>query len=147
MSNCFTNFPYAQTSQGIRFVASFALFFNLLLFCVFTFVSLVRFVIWPQQVSKTINHPTHSLYFSTVPMAATTLINVTVNLVHNGYKYGDKSFVYGLWSVWWINVAATLWIAFGLIHTLYVSPLYHSTGWSADRLPSVQPYTPTHSSS
>jgi tellurite resistance protein TehA-like permease len=102
----------------VRFVAAFLLFFNILLFCVFTFVSLIRLGIWPKQVSKTINHPTHSLYFSTVPMAATTIINVTTNLVYNGFHYGDKAFVYGIWAVWWVNVAATLWCSFGLIHTL-----------------------------
>lgn len=80
-------------------------------------------------------------------MAATTLINVTINLVHNGYKYGDKSFVYGLWSVWWINVAATLWIAFGLIHTLYVAftrgvPIIELT-----RLLIARPCTIIHSNS
>ncbi|KAI0035848.1 voltage-dependent anion channel [Vararia minispora EC-137] len=118
VSNCFTNLPFGQMTSGVRFVAVFALFFNILLFSVFTFVSLVRFVIWPKQVSKTINHPTHSLYFSTVPMAATTIINVTLNLVYNGFHYGNKAFVYGVWAFWWVNVAVTLWTSFGLIHTL-----------------------------
>ncbi|KAI0320789.1 voltage-dependent anion channel-domain-containing protein [Amylostereum chailletii] len=118
LSNVFTNFPYGRETSGVRFVAALFLFFNLLLFAVFTLISLLRLAVYPKQVSRTLNSPVHAVYFSTVPMAATTLINVTLNLVYNGYRYGGASFVYGIWVVWWINVAATLFCSYGLVHTM-----------------------------
>ena len=79
-------------------------------------------------------------------MAATTLINVTINLVHNGYHYGDKAFIYGIWAVWWVNVAATLWISFGLIHTLCVQCRTDAFSIETDGL-SVRRCTTTRSTS
>lgn len=53
-------------------------------------------------------------------MAATTLINVSVDTIYQDYGFGGKKFLYTIWGLWWTqNVIACLCV-WGMMHIMYV---------------------------
>ncbi|KNZ80513.1 Sulfite efflux pump SSU1 [Termitomyces sp. J132] len=61
-----------------------------------------------------LRHPTQSLYASCFPMAITTLINVSVDLIN----VRDPRFLYFLWAIWWIDVFISVLCCWGLVHIM-----------------------------
>jgi tellurite resistance protein TehA-like permease len=51
---------------------------NVALFALFTVVTVMRYVLWPEIWMKMIRHPTQSLFIGTFPMGLATIINMVV---------------------------------------------------------------------
>lgn len=51
-----------------------------------------------------------------MPMGATTLLNVAVNLVNEDYGIGGRPFLYTVWALWWVDVAISVVCCWGMVH-------------------------------
>lgn len=95
-------------------------FLNLTLFVVFVAITISRYILFPEILPLVIRHPVQSLYIGCFPMAATTLINVSVYTIYQGYGFGGRKFLYAIWGLWWVqNVMACLCV-WGMVHIMYV---------------------------
>ncbi|KAG7450955.1 uncharacterized protein BT62DRAFT_977914 [Guyanagaster necrorhizus] len=96
-------------------------FLNLSLFIVFAFVSLVRYIMFPEIWGIMVRHPVQSLYTGTFPMGSITILTIAVSLIHGDYNFGGKPFMYVLWSFWWIDVLCSFLCCFGILHYMKTS--------------------------
>ena len=62
-----------------------------------------------------IRHPVQSLYLSTFPMGAATLINVGTTVLHDQYHLGGRGFLFTLWGLWFLDVAISSLCCWGLV--------------------------------
>jgi len=70
------NLPYNGAWLYWLSVAIFAL--NVILFILFTIISAVRYVLWPEIWTAMVRHPAQSLFLGTFPMGLATIINMIV---------------------------------------------------------------------
>lgn len=91
---------------------------NLTLFCVFCVITAIRHLMFPDIWGLLIQHPSESLFTGTLPMGATTLLNVSVALISDKYRLGGKGFLYAMWGLWWIDVALSVLCAWGMVHIM-----------------------------
>ena len=91
---------------------------NFVLFILFFAVSVTRYARYPDLWSLMIRHPVQSLYISTFPMGAITLITFGITVIQGYYGFGGRSFLFTLWVLWWIDVAISALCCWGLIHVM-----------------------------
>ncbi|KAJ3570955.1 hypothetical protein NP233_g4067 [Leucocoprinus birnbaumii] len=103
----FFAFPYGQGSQPMAILSLIFYFLNICLFVLFHVSTLARFVLEPEAFIRQLKHPSYSLFFSCYPMGATTILNVSINVIYAYYGIGGRSFVYLIWALWWINIAVS----------------------------------------
>ncbi|KXN90619.1 Sulfite efflux pump SSU1, partial [Leucoagaricus sp. SymC.cos] len=118
ISILFFAFPYGQ---GTRLMAILSLAFNFLniaLFILFNACTIARFTVDPGSLRDLLKHPNYSLFFGCYPMGATTILNVSVNVVYQYYGFGGKRFVYFLWALWWINITISALCFWGGTHLM-----------------------------
>ncbi|KAF8997918.1 voltage-dependent anion channel [Cyathus striatus] len=112
------NFPYGKDTK-VTFVLSLAFFLlNLALFIIFTVLNAVRYFRDHDAWLRLLADPVFSMYTGCFPMAATTLINVAVDVVYRHYGLGGTGFLYFIWIVWWIDVAISVLCCWGVIHLM-----------------------------
>lgn len=121
MSTLFINFPYANPSVTMRTFSVIIFFFNFFLFCLFVVMSILRYTLFPNIWGQLIKNPVNSMYLTTFPMGAGTLITVGVNLIYKQYGFGGTRFLYTLWGLWWVDVAVSALCCWGLIHVMYAA--------------------------
>jgi len=110
------------------------MFLNLVLFLLFSVITIARYCLFPNVWRFMIHHPVQSLYIGTFPMGkyiaclsararnnysftgATTILNIAVGVIHDHYGFGGKPFLYFIWACWWANVAISLLCCFGMLH-------------------------------
>lgn len=87
--------------NGLHALALIFFGINLLLFVVFMVISIIRCIIWPPLLLRTLLNPVSCMFFGSLSMGFTTLINMcVVGFVSDGRHY---SFAIFLWVLWWIN--------------------------------------------
>jgi len=102
-------------------IFTLAIFFlNLFLFILFSILVLVKYICYPDRWSALIRKPVTSLYTGCFPMAATTLINVGVQVVNTECNVGGKNFLYFLWAMWWVVVVVSFICCWAGVHAMYV---------------------------
>ncbi|THV05062.1 hypothetical protein K435DRAFT_713587 [Dendrothele bispora CBS 962.96] len=115
ISILFHAFPYGH-SEGMQIASLVFMFLNLILFLVFSVVTLARYLLFPRVWQFMARHPVQSLYVGTFPMGATTILNIAVGVIHDHYGFGGKQILYLIWACWWANVAISLTCCFGMLH-------------------------------
>lgn len=73
---------------------------NAFIFTFFTFITMLRYLIWPHKFWEMLNDPVHSLFIGTFPMGLATLINLTAFMV---IPATGTKFITALWIVWWFD--------------------------------------------
>lgn len=94
-------------------------FLNIGLFVLFNASTVARFVIYPKSLMPLLRHPNLSLFFACYPMGATTILNVSINVVYQYYGFGGKRFVIFIWVMWWINIAISALCFWGGTHLMF----------------------------
>ncbi|RXW21300.1 hypothetical protein EST38_g4558 [Candolleomyces aberdarensis] len=121
VSNLLHIFPYGKGSRGLM-IASLAFFFlNLILFCIFFFLALAKYVMHPDRWKAVIYSPVTSPYLGTFPMGLTTLINVAVEVINIHFEFGGKGFLYFIWAVWWLDVIMSALCCWVGVHAMMVN--------------------------
>ncbi|KAK7472540.1 Plasma membrane sulfite pump involved in sulfite metabolism [Stygiomarasmius scandens] len=120
ISILFHVFPYGH-SEGMQITSLAIMFLNLVLFLLFSVITIARYCLFPNVWRFMIHHPVQSLYIGTFPMGATTILNIAVGVIHEHYGFGGKPFLYFIWACWWANVAISLLCCFGMLHFMKTS--------------------------
>ncbi|KAH8809938.1 malate permease [Hyaloscypha sp. PMI_1271] len=97
------NLPYNGDWLYWISVVIFAL--NVALFILFTFISIVRYTVYPEIWLAMIRHPAQSLFVGTFPMGLATITNMIVFVCVPAWGY---RFVQLAWGLWWIDVIISL---------------------------------------
>jgi tellurite resistance protein TehA-like permease len=71
-------FPYGKGSPAVKVVTLTIFFLNIILFVLFTGVTIARYIMFPGIWLKMIRHPAQSLFMGSLPMGAMTLINMAL---------------------------------------------------------------------
>jgi len=87
--------------NGLHALALIFFGINILLFAVFMIISVLRCIIWPPLLLRTLLDPVSSMFLGALSMGFTTLINMCVlGFISDGRHHSFAIFV---WVLWWIN--------------------------------------------
>ncbi|KEQ79491.1 sulfite efflux pump SSU1 [Aureobasidium pullulans EXF-150] len=96
---------------------------NVSIFISALFISILRYVLWPELWPAMINHPTHSLFLGCFPMGLATIVNMIVLVCVPAWGRWAATMA---WALWWIDAALAVTIccsvAFLMISVHDVSP-------------------------
>ena len=73
---------------------------NLVLFLLFSFITVLRYTLYPQLFPAVLRHPHQSLFLATFPVGLATLINMAVIVCVPAWGQGMAIFA---WVLWWID--------------------------------------------
>ncbi|KAK0203343.1 voltage-dependent anion channel [Desarmillaria ectypa] len=121
LSILFHDFPYGTGSWGMRFATLTFFFLNFCLYILFTVLSVVRFIMFPEIWGILCRHPVERLFICAFPTGAITLLAIAVSLIHEDYSFGDKPFLYVIWAFWWLDVAGSILCFFGTLHGMMIA--------------------------
>jgi tellurite resistance protein TehA-like permease len=87
--------------RAVHYIACCIFALNVFLFCLFLFLTVVRYTMWPEKFMQMINHPVQSLFTGTFPMGLATIVNL---MVYIGVPiWGDLARDVA-WALWWTDV-------------------------------------------
>ena len=118
VSTIISLFPYGANTSTSRALSTTVFFLNFSLFIIFVSVSISRYTRHPDIWRIMIRHPVQSLYVSTFPMGAATLIGVGTTVLYDEYGFGGRGFLFTLWGLWWIDVAVSSLCCWGLVYVM-----------------------------
>ncbi|TKA83365.1 hypothetical protein B0A55_01039 [Friedmanniomyces simplex] len=98
VSTLLHNLPYSARWLSYLSYVVFAL--NVVLFVLFTFISLLRYTLYPKLWTAMIRHPAQSLFLGTFPMGLATIINMLVYACVPAW--GGNTWKLA-WGLWWID--------------------------------------------
>ena len=110
--------PYNGNWLQIISIMFFVL--NLVLFVLFTFISFLRYICYPELILGVLGHPHQSLFIATFPVGLATLVNMTVLVCVPAWGHGMATFA---WVLWWIDGVLALITCFHLTWVMSVSSL------------------------
>lgn len=84
---------------------------NVALFVVFTFISCLRYILYPALIPAVLRHPHQSLFLATFPIGLATLLNMIVLVCVPAWGHGTATFA---WTLWWIDSVLALTACFHL---------------------------------
>lgn len=108
------NLPYKLPGQRYVVVCIFVL--NLVLFCLFCTISVMRYVLWPQKFMEMINHPVQSLSIGLFSMGYSTLVSLTVYVCMPAW---GQSAVILAWVMWWVDIVLSVATCFYVLFVMY----------------------------
>lgn len=97
--------------KGEETIGTVLYFCNIILFLLFTVVSIMRYIMFPWAFWRLLRHPVQSLFLGTIPMALATIGNATVIIVVP--RYGNWA-VQLSWSIWWLDLLLSCSSVIGL---------------------------------
>ena len=101
------NLPY--NGDWLHYLSVIFFVLNIILFTLFTLISVLRYSLYPEIWHAMIRHPTQSLFLGTFPMSFATIINMFVFLYVPAWGPGA---VIAAWAMWWIDVVVAVTICF-----------------------------------
>lgn len=99
--------PYNGHWLGI--VSDIFFVLNLALFLTFTFISCLRYTMYPELFGAVLRHPHQSLFVATFPVGIATIINMTVLVCVPAWGKGMATLA---WVLWWIDSVMALGTCF-----------------------------------
>lgn len=110
--------PY--NGHWLQIISTIFFVLNLVLFVLFTFISLLRYIWYQELILVVLGHPHQSLFLATFPVGLATLINMTVLVCVPVWGHGMAIFA---WVLWWIDAVLALTTCFHLTWVMSVSSL------------------------
>ena len=98
-------------AHWLNIVADIFFVLNIALFLLFTFISSLRYILYPQLIPSVLRHPHQSLFLATFPVGLATLINMIVLVCVPAWGQGMAIFA---WVLWWIDSVLALTACFHL---------------------------------
>ena len=120
ISSLFFVFPFGMGAQPMIVLSLIFFFLNLFLYCSFFIILGLKYICYPDRWSSLIRNPTASMYAGCFPMGGATLINVAVTVINEQLNYGGKSFLYIIWTMWWLDVFISFACCWVGVHAMYV---------------------------
>ncbi|KAG1450312.1 hypothetical protein G6F56_008386 [Rhizopus delemar] len=82
--------------KGLSTISFVVFMINVVVYCIFTVITILRYILFPSIFKLMIAHPSQSLFIGTIPMGLTTITNYTALTLIDKYSWG-------------MNLAFTLW--------------------------------------
>ena len=101
--------PY--NGHWLQIISEIFFALNLVLFLLFTFISCLRYTLYPSIFGAVLRHPHQSLFLATFPVGLATLINMTVLVCVPAWGEGMAVLA---WVLWWIDGVLALGTCFHL---------------------------------
>ena len=101
------NLPY--NGHWIYWLSVVFFVLNVFLFSLFTVMSVLRYVLYPEIFGVMIRHRMQSLFLGTMPMGLATIVNMVVFVCVPAW--GPRAVTLA-WALWWIDVVLAVVIAF-----------------------------------
>lgn len=95
--------PYNGDWLQVMSVIFFVL--NLVLFVLFSFITTMRYLLYPELLSVALKHPHQSLFLATFPVGLATLTNMIVLVCAPVWGHGFATLA---WTLWWIDSVLAL---------------------------------------
>ena len=89
---------------GEEIIGTVLYFANILMFFMFSVISIVRLILYPWVFVLCLEHPQQSLFLGTVPMGLATIVNATVLIAVPKYDWAVNL----SWALWWADVFLTV---------------------------------------
>lgn len=90
---------------------------NVVLFLLFSFITVLRYVLYPQLIPIVLRHPHQSLFLATFPVGLATIINMIVLVCVPAWGHGMAIFA---WVLWWIDSVLAMTTCFHLTWVMSV---------------------------
>lgn len=88
---------------------------DLVLFVIFSIISALRYILYPEIWLAMLNHPTESLFLGTCPMSLGILVEMIVNVCVPAWGPWAVTLA---WTLWWIEIVASVAVCFWLPFTI-----------------------------
>ncbi|PVH97866.1 putative MFS transporter [Periconia macrospinosa] len=105
-------------ARWLNIISDILFVFNAGLFLLFTLISVLRYILYPQLIVSVLHHPHQSLFLATFPIGLATLINLIVLICTPSWGQGLAIFA---WVLWWIDSVMALIACF---HLTWMTALY-----------------------
>ena len=103
------NLPY--NARWLSWISVVFFVLNVILFVIFTLLSIVRYTMYPEIWKAMIRHPTQSLFLGTFPMGFATIVNMFVFVCVPAWGSWAVTMA---WTMWWVDVAFSVATCFYL---------------------------------
>ena len=90
---------------------------DLVLFTLFSLISALRYICYPEIWRAMIQHPTESLFLGTYPMGLGILIEMLINVCVPAWGPWALTLT---WTLWWIEVVLSVAVCFYMPFITYV---------------------------
>ncbi|KAK4546954.1 hypothetical protein LTR36_001686 [Oleoguttula mirabilis] len=97
------NLPY--NGRWLLYISYVLFALNVVLFVLFTFISILRYTCYPGIWKAMLRHPTQSLFIGTFPMGLATIVNMIVFVCVPAW--GGNTWKLA-WALWWIDAAIAM---------------------------------------
>lgn len=91
---------------------------DIILYTLFTSISALRYICYPEIWQAMIRHPTESLFLGTFPMGLGIIVEMIINVCVPAWGSWAVTLA---WTLWWIEVVISITICVYLPFTMYVS--------------------------
>lgn len=122
------NLPY--NGRWLYWISVVIFCLNILLFVLFTIISLMRYIMFPGLFMFMVRHPVQSLFLGTIPMGLATIINMVVFVCVPAW--GHPAIILA-WVLWWIDVtlavATCFWLPFVIMYLQDSPPSKMTATW------------------
>src|ERR1700761_8300417 len=109
------NLPY--NGDWLYWLSVLVFCLNVGLFCIFLFILILRYTMFPGLFMAMIRHPVQSLFCGTFPMGLATIVNMVVFVC---VEHWGPWAVTLAWTLWWIDVVIAvctcMWLPFVIMH-------------------------------
>lgn len=99
-------------------VVLFAL--NVALFGIFTLITTLRYVLYPEIFSVMVVHPSQSLFLGTIPMGFATIVNMFCFVCVPAWGTWASYFA---WAMWIVDAVMSVMTCFGVTFIMQVPPV------------------------
>jgi tellurite resistance protein TehA-like permease len=116
--------PY--NGDWLQIISVIFFILNLCLFIIFSVISLLRYVMYPELFPAVLRHPHQSLFIGTFPVSLATIIDMIVLVCVPVWGHGMAILA---WVLWWIDGVIALSICFYMTWVMLVllPPLAYAT--------------------
>jgi C4-dicarboxylate transporter/malic acid transport protein len=111
------NFPFQF--NGLPTIALVIYIINVVIFCLFTLMTLARYILFPSIFQLMLKHSAQSLFIGTIPMGLTTITNFTILVISKKFAWG-MNLAFGLW------IAELVLTVFSCIFVPYYIIVHHN---------------------
>ena len=113
--------PY--NGEWLHIISIIFFVLNLALFVLFSVLSCLRYILYPQLWSKVIHHPHQSLFLGTFPVGLATITNMVVLVCVPAWGEGMATLA---WVLWWIDGVLAVAICFHMTWVLLVTDMFRA---------------------
>jgi tellurite resistance protein TehA-like permease len=104
-------------ARWLNIISDIFFVLNIVLFLLFTFISVLRYTMYPELFPAVLRHPHQSLFLATFPVGLATLINMIVLVCVPSWGQGMAIFA---WVLWWIDSVLAVITCFHLTWVMHV---------------------------